>query len=470
MHRKLVLPMLMFAVAVLLVAVPATAETTFRCESMDGKYRECRAAGEGSVYIAKQLSDTRCIQGETWGWRDGVLWVDRGCRADFRFTPLDQLNMFVLCESNDGKRGNCTVDTAGGVMLARKISDADCRFGRDWGYDENGIWVNNGCRAEFAVRSARTSLRTSNMNQSVSLPTVRCESINNTRQNCRIDAASTVALVNQLSENRCVLNRTWGVDANGIWVTEGCRGEFVTTAPATMISAAPATTVTLTTPAQPMHPHANVAAGNILCESQNNGRSHCRTDTSMGVTLVRQISNNDCVRDRTWGVDRDGIWVTGGCRAEFARGSDPNAAVILPPAAPASAVYVCESIDGQRNHCALDTSMGVNLLRQISDSDCVLNRTWGVDANGIWVSGGCRGEFVLGNARIHLGDNVPASSRILCESKDGQRTVCPADTRMGVAVVRQISDSACRFNSTWGFDANGIWVTAGCRAEFILRR
>jgi len=378
MHKKLLLPLF-----VLLVAVPAIAETTFRCESIDGKYRECRATGDGNLFISKHLSDSRCVQGQTWGYRDGVIWVDNGCRADFQFTPLDQLNMFVLCESQDGKRSNCAADTAAGVRLARQISTSDCRFGRDWGYDANGIWVTNGCRGEFGVRSATA-----------------------------------------------------------------------------MISSSPGATITTTTP----------LPATIVCESQNNGRRHCRADTSNGISLVRQISQNECVRDRTWGVDRDGVWVTGGCRAEFTHGTDRNAAAIMPPAAPMSPVFVCESIDGKRNHCALDTSYGVNLLRQISDSNCVLNQTWGVDANGIWVSGGCRGEFTLGNARIQLGDDVPASARVLCESIDGQRTVCPADTRMGVAVVKQISDSACRLNSTWGFDANGIWVTAGCRAEFTLRR
>lgn len=456
MRKKLFLP-----IAVLLVAVPVLAETTFRCESMDGKYRECRAVGDGNLFIARQLSDSKCIQGETWGFRDGMIWVDRGCRADFRFTPLDQLSMFVLCESMDGKRSNCATDTSAGVRLARQISESDCRFGRDWGYDENGIWVTNGCRGEFGVRAATASLRpmTFQLAPTPQMPTLRCESNNNTRSNCKVDPASTVTLVRQLSENPCVLNRTWGVDTNGLWVTEGCRGEFVATIPATMISATPVQTAA---PA--------ITPGNFVCESQNNGRSHCRVDTSMGITLVRQRSDNACVRDRTWGVDKDGVWVTGGCRAEFARGTSGNADVIMPPAMPASPVFVCESIDGKRNHCALDTSMGVNLLRQISDSNCVLNQTWGVDQNGIWVSGGCRGEFVQGNARIHLGNDVPASSRVLCESIDGQRTVCAADTRMGVAVVRQISDTACRLNSTWGFDANGIWVTAGCRAEFILKR
>lgn len=468
MHRR---TLWLFVACVLFVAVPATADTTFRCESMDGKYRECRAVGDGNLYIAKQMSDAKCIQGETWGYRDGMIWVDRGCRADFQFTPLDQLNMLVLCESQNGNRSHCVADTMTGVRLARQLSESACRFGRDWGYDANGIWVTNGCRAEFGVRAVQASLQpmntmpmhgTSSMANATAM--FKCESQNNTRKDCNFDTRQSVTLVRQLSENPCVLNRTWGVDKDGVWVNEGCRGEFAVSATQqTMISSAPAPAIVATS-------SNTVTPAAILCESQNNGRSHCRTDTSMGVTLVRQISQNECVRDRTWGVDRDGIWVSGGCRAEFAHGGTDTSSVIMPPAAPSSPVYVCESLDGKRNHCALDTSFGVNLLRQISDSECLLNQTWGVDPNGIWVSGGCRGEFTLGNARIHLGNEVPSSARVLCESVDGKRTVCPADTRMGVAVVRQISDSACKLNSTWGFDANGIWVTAGCRAEFVLRR
>lgn len=464
MHKKL----LWLAACVLFVAVPATAETTFRCESMDGKYRECRAAGNGNLYIARQMSDAKCIQGETWGFRDGMIWVDRGCRADFRFTPLDQLNMLVLCESSKNGRNHCMADTAAGVRLARQISDSACRFGRDWGYDANGIWVSNGCRAEFGVRATQASHRPMThdaMATANATAIFKCESQNNSRKDCNFDTRQSVTLVRQLSENPCVLNRTWGVDDDGVWVKDGCRGEFaVNPMQSAMISSSPSATITTRTNA-PL-----VVSSAILCESKNNGRSHCRADTSMGITLARQVSENECVRDRTWGVDRDGIWVSGGCRAEFVQGTAHSTTAVMPPAAPNSPIYVCESLDGKRNHCALDTSMGVNLLRQISTSECLLNQTWGVDANGIWVSGGCRGEFTLGNARIHLGDQIPSTARVLCESVDGKRTVCPADTRMGVAVVRQISDSACKLNSTWGFDANGIWVTAGCRAEFVLRR
>ena len=460
---------LFLSLLALLVAVPAFAQTTIRCESSDGKYRQCPVAGLGSFTMATQLSDTKCVQGENWGFREGVLWVDRGCRGEFQFTSADTLNTLVLCESIDGKRGHCAADVSGGVRLSRQISNSSCRFGRDWSYDKNGIWVNNGCRAEFAVRSGTALQRA--MTLSANMPLIRCESKNNTRNHCNTETQYGVTLVRQVSDNPCVLNRTWGIDDDGIWVTSGCRGEFTPAAQPIMITAFPIPAVPVMISSSPVVKTTTVAvAPSLLCESKNNGREHCRTDTSNGITLLRQISDNPCVRDRTWGVDRDGIWVTEGCRGEFGFGVDRNAVAVLPPAAPARPVFVCESIDGRRSHCPMDTSMGVNLVRQMSDANCVLNSTWGVDASGVWVTDGCRAEFVHGDARLYSSMEIPRSARVLCESVDGKRANCPADTRMGVAVVRQLSDSACRLNSTWGFDANGIWVTAGCRAEFILRR
>ncbi len=59
-----------------------------------------------------------------------------------------------------------------------------------------------------------------------------------------------------------------------------------------------------------------------------------------------------------------------------------------------------------------------------------------------------------------------AAGRILrCES-DGTYRRCPTDTSAGVVLVRELSAGRCAARSTWGFDAGGIWVDRGCRAEF----
>lgn len=402
-------------ILLVLVASSAVAQTTVRCESVNNRMNDCEV-GTGFVTLARQLSDNDCVHGTSWGYDNGKIWVKEGCRAEFHFSE----RAMVTCESREGQPGHCFADTSEGVRLVRRISDSKCQFGRDWGWDTSGIWVTNGCRGEFAVRPA-----------------------------------GRVATITTSTEH-----------GHGHGHGHG-----------TMVSSTAARPAT------------------ILCESKNNTRSHCRTDTRWGITLVRQVSDNDCIRGRSWGWDSEGIWVTDGCRGEFTLGENvietplvstqpivvtqpvvvQQQPVIVQPAAPQVVAVptqerlptvMCESVDGRRNHCAVTTTNGVRLLRQTSEANCVFNSTWGVDGNGIWVTNGCRGEFALGGAN----NADPRVSRVLCESKNGQRAVCPADTRMGIAVVRQVSDAPCTLNSTWGYDTEGIWVTSGCRAEFILRR
>jgi len=63
--------------------------------------------------------------------------------------------------------------------------------------------------------------------------------------------------------------------------------------------------------------------------------------------------------------------------------------------------------------------------------------------------------------------STPASAQtISCASQDIGRQYRGADTRGGVTLIRQNSNSPCSENQTWGYDGRGIWVDRGCRAEF----
>jgi len=57
----------------------------------------------------------------------------------------------VYCASDDGRRHECLVDTTGGVTMSAQRSTAPCVQGRSWGFRRSFIWVDNGCRADFAV-------------------------------------------------------------------------------------------------------------------------------------------------------------------------------------------------------------------------------------------------------------------------------------------------------------------------------
>ena len=72
------------------------------------------------------------------------------------FTPQKSLaQSTIACNSDDMKRHSCAVDTRGGVRLVTQNSQAPCTEGRSWGTDNQGIWVDDGCRADFAVGERR---------------------------------------------------------------------------------------------------------------------------------------------------------------------------------------------------------------------------------------------------------------------------------------------------------------------------
>src|SRR3982750_275787 len=60
----------------------------------------------------------------------------------------------VICESKAGERQHCAADTSAGVVLVRVTGSASCLLGKSWGYDDQGIWVLDGCGGEFKVAGA----------------------------------------------------------------------------------------------------------------------------------------------------------------------------------------------------------------------------------------------------------------------------------------------------------------------------
>lgn len=61
----------------------------------------------------------------------------------------------ILCESVKHDYRYCRARTENRVNLKRRLSDAPCIFNRTWGYDNRGVWVAEGCRAEFEVGRPR---------------------------------------------------------------------------------------------------------------------------------------------------------------------------------------------------------------------------------------------------------------------------------------------------------------------------
>ena len=216
------------------------------------------------------------------------------------------------CESIDGRTSQCRVDTRGGVVLVEQLSRSACIEGRSWGWDRRGVWVAQGCRAEFEVGGGYGGHPGGGYGdgwgggyggESV----IRCESRSGRQNYCPMDVRRGVVLVRQLSRGACIEGRTWGWDRRGVWVAEGCRGEFASGGGGWQGGGGWG--------GDPGYGHGG--GRTIRCESHNGRTQYCDIGYARQVRLERQLSRGECTEGYTWGFDQSGLWVTRGCRAEF---------------------------------------------------------------------------------------------------------------------------------------------------------
>jgi hypothetical protein len=170
--KLLILPLLA-AGQLSVTTVPTVAHAqnyTVRCESQNNRRVECSVPDGAYVDLVRQLSLSPCVEGQSWGQypRRGRIWVDQGCRAEFRIDRRGGRwdnngrwgdndrwddNRFFRCESRNNSRELCAIPWGGRaeVRLGRQLSITPCVEGQTWGYaGRRQIWVDGGCRGEFA--------------------------------------------------------------------------------------------------------------------------------------------------------------------------------------------------------------------------------------------------------------------------------------------------------------------------------
>lgn len=170
-------------------------------------------------------------------------------------TPASAQQSRITCESYQGRYNFCNTDTRGGVRLIRQLSRSECREGSTWGYDRNGIWVDRGCSAEFAVRDRGEDFSSNN------------------------SGSDTAAIIGGVLAVGAIAAAIAGNSSSGSY--DG--------------------------------------RNTITCSSERGNYTRCNENISRGdrVVMRRQLSNSGCWEGSTWGYDRNGIWVDGGCRAVF---------------------------------------------------------------------------------------------------------------------------------------------------------
>jgi len=152
---------------------------------------------------------------------------------------------------------------------------------------------------------------------------------------------------------------------------------------------------------------ARASAQQTMNCSSDDGRRHvCEVGPNRGIRMIRQRSGSPCQLGRTYGIERNRVWVDRGCRADFevlagAGGGYPPQNYPPPGGnerynrgGGPSQTITCSSDDMNLHYCSVGGNpRSIRLVRQRSGSPCEQGRTYGLRGNQIWVNRGCRADF-----------------------------------------------------------------------------
>jgi hypothetical protein len=191
----------------------------------------------------------------------------------------------------------------------------------------------------------------------------------------------------------------------------------------------------------------------VTCESRRTDRQECHIPTGSRIRLVRQISDNPCRMNDTYGQGAGYIWVAEGCRGEFE--------VTLPSTVGPGGVtrITCASPNNTRQECRFPGSDRARFIAQAGRQQCRVNDTFGWTNGGVWVDRGCQAIFEVSGSGSY-------TTRMTCESQGAARQQCAIAGATAIRLARQTSANPCRLNDTYGIGFGYIWVSSGCRGDF----
>ena len=224
----------------------------------------------------------------------------------------------------------------------------------------------------------------------------------------------------------------------------------------------------------------------IKCKSRWS-KKRCPVKVKGKVRLIRQLSRTKCRRGRTWGYNRNGIWVKRGCKGRFKVGHVHPKEIKLKPepakVAPKPVTKIplsnsrtkipdyrtlrrvnqiyCASDNKKYKQCDSSIRGKARLIHQFSTDTCRFGISWGFSRKGIWVDRGCVGLFRLLPPRTAIQTQV-----IRCESSEQSPTQCPAPYPGDAQLMQRLSSADCTKGDSWDYGAKGLWVKNGCQALF----
>jgi len=223
----------------------------------------------------------------------------------------------------------------------------------------------------------------------------------------------------------------------------------------------------------------------FTCSSDNGQLQSCRVNTNAPIQFVRQDSQAACIPGQTYGINRGGVWVTRGCRAEFAVVNDQQA---YNQGSYNNGYYDNNGNYHQNSNNGYYDNNGTYHQDRDNDNDRDHDRwrhrhdrngnyngaynngpynTQGA-YNGPYNGGYVNGGYVGAHPSTYYGkydDGVSTCSAL----NGGQQTYCQTDGAFSSATVAS-QNGRCVQGQTWGYNPDGLWVAGSCSGKFRIQR
>jgi len=314
-------------------------KTKLECKSENYQRTVCSVGAPiEQIRLTKKKSNSPCIEGTSYGYSDGAVWVDKGCAADFEVTyrtaspgrrpPREDVPWWerigssdtevtqIRCRSENYGRNICSVEgKIRSVDIRKQRSRAQCEAGQSFGFHDDFVWVDKGCEADFEVRFTPRA----GWNGSPGGTPPPRRDTEKVRFNCKSEdynlgvcyvAGPIIDLRLRKTKSRasCTSNDSYGYRGDFVWVDKGCEGEFeVTFRPDSRFGSS-----------DWEYQNSGPKKRNLTCKSDNFRRERCDVGGIIStIRLKKTKSRAPCKADSTYGYRFDEIWVTDGCEGEF---------------------------------------------------------------------------------------------------------------------------------------------------------
>jgi hypothetical protein len=234
----------------------------------------------------------------------------------------------------------------------------------------------------------------------------------------------------------------------------------------------------------------------MTCSSDDGQTKTCQAGPNRGIQFLRQRSQASCVEGQSYGIQRNRVWVSGGCRADFQvfnRYNNNSDGTYSRQGTYDDDIYSQDrdhdnDADDQgrarrrrhhrdRNGNVFDDDDNNGTYRDRTYNDGTYNDPYGRQGTygpynnqdstiGVYPGRGVDSDS--GNLPQYYGRYSNGMS--LCSSDQGSgQTYCQTGGAFSrVQMTRQ--NGRCAQGQTWGVSSYGLWVADGCVAEFSVQR